>query len=171
MERFSFDIQKVHKLNLKITCFMVVLIVMPLIITNGISESTLYIIASLNVIGCGFLNYFINIPNKIKAVLFAALQSKLLLDEIAAVFNDVKLSSDISNDNLQQSVRAIEKVSHQFVRLLQEIDSVSALSQQNNKATEEIVSSIYEENKLLEAIGTATEKLQLLNRDLIVLTN
>jgi len=40
------------------------------------------------------------------------------LDEIAAVFNDVKLSSDISNDNLQQSVSAIEKVSNQFVQLL-----------------------------------------------------
>jgi len=47
-----------------------------------------------------------------------ALEGQKLLDEIAAVFNDVKLSSDISNDNLQQSVSAIEKVSNQFVQLL-----------------------------------------------------
>jgi len=92
------------------------------------------------------------------------------LDEIAAVFNDVKLSSDISNDNLQQSVSAIEKVSNQFVQLLKEIETLSAVSQQNSAATEEIVSSIYEENKLLEAISVATEKLQTLNRELIELT-
>ena len=92
------------------------------------------------------------------------------MDEIAAVFNDVKLSSDISNDNLQQSVSAIEKVSNQFVQLLKEIETLSAVSQQNSAATEEIVSSIYEENKLLEAISVATEKLQTLNRELIELT-
>ena len=92
------------------------------------------------------------------------------MDEIAAVFNDVKLSSDISNDNLMQSVSAIEKVSNQFVQLLKEIETLSAVSQQNSAATEEIVSSIYEENKLLEAISVATEKLQTLNRELIELT-
>lgn len=99
-----------------------------------------------------------------------ALEGQKLLDEIAAVFNDVKLSSDISNDNLQQSVSAIEKVSNQFVQLLKEIETLSAVSQQNSAATEEIVSSIYEENKLLEAISVATEKLQTLNRELIELT-
>ena len=99
-----------------------------------------------------------------------ALEGQKLLDEIAAVFNDVKLSSDISNDNLMQSVSAIEKVSNQFVQLLKEIETLSAVSQQNSAATEEIVSSIYEENKLLEAISVATEKLQTLNRELIELT-
>ena len=99
-----------------------------------------------------------------------ALEGQKLLDEIASVFNDVKLSSDISNDNLLQSVSAIEKVSNQFVQLLKEIETLSAVSQQNSEATEEIVSSIYEENKLLEAIGVATEKLQMLNRELIGLT-
>ena len=99
-----------------------------------------------------------------------ALEGQKLLDEIAAVFNDVKLSSDISNDNLQQSVSAIEKVSNQFVQLLKEIETLSAVSQQNSAATEEIVSSIYQENKLLEAISVATEKLQTLNRELIELT-
>lgn len=99
-----------------------------------------------------------------------ALEGQKLLDEIAAVFNDVKLSSDISNDNLQQSVSAIEKVSNQFVQLLKEIETLSAVSQQNSAATEEIVSSIYEENKLLEAISVATEKFQTLNRELIELT-
>lgn len=100
-----------------------------------------------------------------------ALEGQKLLDDIATVFNHVKLSSDSSNENLKQSVIAIERISNQFVQLLKEVDRLSAVSQQNSAATEEIVSSIYEENKLLEAIGDATEKLQLLNRELIVLTN
>ena len=99
-----------------------------------------------------------------------ALEGQKLLQEIATVFNQVKLSSDISNTNVKQSVMAIETVNNQFDQLLKEIDMLSAVSQQNSAATEEIVSSIYEENKLLEAIGEATEKLQTLNRELIALT-
>jgi methyl-accepting chemotaxis protein len=99
-----------------------------------------------------------------------ALEGQKLLQEIATVFNNVKLSSDISNANVKQSVLAIEKVSNQFSHLLGEIDMLSAVSQQNSAATEEIVSSIYEENKLLESIGEATAKLQTLNQELIALT-
>lgn len=71
--KFSFNTQKVHRLNLQIICFMVALIVLPLVIKNGIGNSLLYIIASLSIIGCSFLNYYIKIPNLLKCVLFAAL--------------------------------------------------------------------------------------------------
>lgn len=100
-----------------------------------------------------------------------ALAGKRLLDEIELVFTQVKQSSDISNRNLATSVSAIEMVGEQFTQLLKEIDSLSAVSQQNSVATEEIVSSIYEENKLLEAIGVAIDKLKTLNRELITLSN
>ena len=100
-----------------------------------------------------------------------AVEGQKLLQEIATVFHNVKQSSDISNANVEQSVLAIEKVSKQFSHLLTEIDMISAVSQQNRAATDEIVSSIYEENKLLESIGEATAKLQTLNQELILLTN
>ena len=99
-----------------------------------------------------------------------ALEGHKLLQQIATVFNNVKLSSDISNANVKHSVLAIEKISKQFDHLLGEIDMLSVVSQKNSAATEEIVSSIYEENKLLEAIGEATGKLQTLNRELIAYT-
>ena len=100
-----------------------------------------------------------------------ALEGQKLLQIITTVFHNVKQSSDISNANVEHSVLAIEKVSNQFSHLLTEIDMISAVSQQNRLATDEIVSSIYEENKLLESIGEATAKLQTLNQELIVLTN
>ena len=99
-----------------------------------------------------------------------AVDGQQLLEEIANLFNDVKHSSDLSNANMQQSVQAIQNVSDQFTHLLNEIDVLSAMSQQNSAATEEIVSSISEEHKLLEAIGEATGRLQTLNRELIQLT-
>ena len=99
-----------------------------------------------------------------------ALKGQSLLQDIATVFNDVKLSSDISNTNVAQSLNAIEKVSKQFTQLINEIDTLSAVSQQNSAATEEIVSSIHEENQLLLAIVEATGTLQKLNQALIALT-
>lgn len=99
-----------------------------------------------------------------------ALEGKKLLQEIATAFHQVTQSSDLSNKNMEQSVYAIEKISNQFEHLLKEIDMLSAMAQQNTAETEEIVSSIYEENKLLEAIDEATGQLQMLNRQLIVLT-
>ncbi|MER2000446.1 MAG: methyl-accepting chemotaxis protein [Lysinibacillus sp.] len=99
-----------------------------------------------------------------------AIEGQKLLQEIAEVFNNVKQSSDISNVNVKRSVDAIEKVSSQFDHLLSEIDMLSSASQQNSAATEEIVSSIVEENKLLGTIIEATAKLQSLNQELITLT-
>ncbi|MEE1131287.1 MAG: methyl-accepting chemotaxis protein [Caryophanon sp.] len=99
-----------------------------------------------------------------------AVEGQQLLQEIANLFNHIKHSSDLSNANMQQSVQAIQNVSNQFTHLLNEIDILSSVSQQNSAATEEIVSSISEEHKLLETIGEATGRLQTLNRELIQLT-
>lgn len=99
-----------------------------------------------------------------------AVEGQQLLQEISDLFNHIKQSSDFSNANMEQSVRAIQNVSDQFTQLLNEIGVLSAMSQQNSAATEEIVSSISEEHKLLEAIGEATGRLQTLNRELIELT-
>lgn len=99
-----------------------------------------------------------------------AVEGQKLLKEIAQVFKNVKNASDISNANMKQSVLAVEKISNQFEKILSEIEMVSAMSQQNSAATEEIVSSINEEHNLLESIGKATAELQQLNRELIALT-
>lgn len=99
-----------------------------------------------------------------------ALEGRKLLKEIALVFRNVKHSSDISNANMEKSVLAIEKISKQFNQILSEIEMISAMSQQNSAATEEIVSSINEEHNLLASIGKATAELQQLNRELIALT-
>ena len=76
---FSFNIQKVHQLNLKITYFMVALIVIPLIVAHGFTESKLYILAGISVIGCACFIYFIKLPYMVKAVLFATLPGTVVV--------------------------------------------------------------------------------------------
>lgn len=98
------------------------------------------------------------------------IEGQNLLREIVDVFYQVKQSSDISNTNMKESVFAIEKVNSQFEKLLREVNKLSEMSEQNSAETEEIVNSIYEENKLLEAIVDATAKLRQLNDELIAMT-
>ena len=98
-----------------------------------------------------------------------AAEGQKLLQEIAQMFTMIAASSEQSNQNVTDSVAAIEQVSKQFEVLLKEISELSALSQENSAATEEIVSSIYEENTLLEALGDAAEKLNELNKSLLAM--
>lgn len=65
---FSFNLQRVHQLNLKITCFLVVLVTIPLIVDNGFAESKPYIITGVIVITMACLNYVMKIPSMVKAL-------------------------------------------------------------------------------------------------------
>lgn len=96
-----------------------------------------------------------------------ASESQGLLNEIAEKFSTIKKSSDVSTRNVSQSVLAIEEVSKQFDTILQNIESLAAVSQENSASTEEILSSIYEEDALLKSISEASHQLHLLNQELI----
>ncbi|MER1987266.1 MAG: methyl-accepting chemotaxis protein [Solibacillus sp.] len=98
-------------------------------------------------------------------------EGRTLLVDIATKFETIKQSSNVSNRNITQSVRAINEVSMQFEQLLSKIDAISAVSQENSAATEEILASIFEENKLLATIIEASQKLNELNKELLEITN
>jgi|GEM_PF-4227596 len=72
-ETYTFNVQKVHQLNLITTCLMVLLIVVPLIIKHGFSQSSLYILTGVAILACSSLNYFLKLPYILKAVLFSTL--------------------------------------------------------------------------------------------------
>ena len=93
-----------------------------------------------------------------------------LLHEIAHMFETVTHESNVSNANVTASVEAIGQLSAQFRRVLQEVEAVSQLSQKNSAATEEILSSIYEEKTLLEALSRAAHSLNVLNEELVAIT-
>lgn len=99
-----------------------------------------------------------------------AAEGQKLLNEIVHVFEIATESSTLSNNNVISSVNAINNVSKQFEKLLNEIDSLSALAQENSAASEEIVSSLYEQNTLLESLKQAADSLNKLNQNLLAAT-
>lgn len=97
----------------------------------------------------------------------SATESQTLLRQMDQAFQTIQQSSDVSNRNIQQSVSAIQNISVQFTNLLQQVDSISMLSQENRHAAEHILASIFEETTLLETISKATNELSQLNEQLI----
>ena len=77
-KRFSFNAQKAHQLNFKITCFMVALIAISNSASQGFAESKLYILAGIGVIGCACFIYFMKLPYMAKAVLFALIPATVV---------------------------------------------------------------------------------------------
>lgn len=100
-----------------------------------------------------------------------AVESQALLNAIADKFSIIKDSSGVTTSNVVQSVNAIEEVSRQFEGLLHKIESLAVLSVNNSGSTEEILSSIYEENELLKSILEAINQLNELNKDLIKISH
>ena len=78
MERTTYNIQRIHQINLLLTIALVFLIVTPLIFQNGLSESVLYCVAGVLVIIFSLINYFLRLPYTVKAVLFALLPATVI---------------------------------------------------------------------------------------------
>ena len=70
MKRRTEKTNWIHQLNLMITIVLAFLIVSPLVIANGFSNSIPYLIAGAGVILLSTINYFLNISNFIKGLIF-----------------------------------------------------------------------------------------------------
>ncbi|MER2114013.1 MAG: chemotaxis protein, partial [Solibacillus isronensis] len=70
MKKRNGKINWIHQLNLIITIVLAILIVSPLVIANGFSNSISYIIAGGIVILLSTANYFLNISNFAKGLIF-----------------------------------------------------------------------------------------------------
>lgn len=96
----------------------------------------------------------------------AVVEGALLLEEIAQAFDGIKLAFNGTNDQLLMNMDAVQLANSEFQRVIAMVEHLAAISEENAAATEEIVSSIYEENEMLKFIGTATKELEELNREL-----
>ena len=63
----------VHQLNIVVTIILVVLIVAPLIVKNGLAGSLIYILAGCSVIVLSTINYFLKTSDFLKGLIFALL--------------------------------------------------------------------------------------------------
>lgn len=70
--------KKIHKVNLLLTYVLIVLIVTPLIISNGFGNSILFLITSVVIAVLSTINYFLPIRNDAKAIIFALLPAAVI---------------------------------------------------------------------------------------------
>lgn len=73
MENNVFTPQKIHKINLILTYTLIVLIVLPLIISKGLSNALIYAIFGAIVAVLATLNYFVRLRDFSKSLIFALL--------------------------------------------------------------------------------------------------
>lgn len=79
MQNLSFNIQRVHKINLFMTIGLVFLIVTPLLFMKGFAASFIYIVAGFLIISLSTINYFLKIPDAIKGFIFAFLPALVIV--------------------------------------------------------------------------------------------
>ena len=74
-----FSIKSIHRINLYLTYAIIVLVVGSLAISNGIKDALLFIIigASIATVSTGI--YFIRLPHKVKALLFALIPAIVII--------------------------------------------------------------------------------------------
>lgn len=71
--------KKIHKINLCLMFFLVLLIVIPLVILRGLDASHLYIICGVLVTGLATLNFFLPLPDKLKGLIFSLLPMSVIV--------------------------------------------------------------------------------------------
>ncbi|MGA4517895.1 methyl-accepting chemotaxis protein [Solibacillus silvestris] len=78
MKKRNEKVNWIHQLNLFITIGLAILIVSPLVIANGFSNSVPYLIAGTGVILLSTVNYFLNISNFAKGLIFVLIPASVV---------------------------------------------------------------------------------------------
>lgn len=73
-----FTPQKIHKINLILTYTLIVLIVLPLIISKGLSNAFIFVIFGFIVAVLATVNYFVRLPDFLRALIFALLPATVI---------------------------------------------------------------------------------------------
>ncbi len=79
MENSIFNYNKVHRINLFVIYILVVLIIVPLIFMNGLSNSLIFIATGIFVCALSTINYFLKISDRLKAYIFIALPALVVV--------------------------------------------------------------------------------------------
>lgn len=92
------------------------------------------------------------------------------LNHISVSFNGMKQSFDEIQKKLTEDMQTITNTNGMVAEAMSQIESLSAISEENAAMTQEIATSIHEEHEMMKAISKASQELQQLQQDLIEIT-
>lgn len=97
-------------------------------------------------------------------------EGRRLLKEISSYFEDIKNAYTIINEGLSNGMAEIALAVENFTMIQNNIENVSAISQQNAASTEEIISTIENEHSLITSINTSVGEIKELSKGLREMT-
>lgn len=97
-------------------------------------------------------------------------EGRRLLKEISAYFEEIKNAYKNIDKGLSNGINEIALTVDNFARIQNQIENVSAISQQNAAATEEIISTVENEHSLITSINTAVAEIKELSQKLREMT-
>jgi methyl-accepting chemotaxis protein len=93
-----------------------------------------------------------------------------LLKEISAYFEEIKNTYTMINEELSNGMGEIALSVKNFGTIQEQIENLSAISQQNAASTEEIISTIENEHTLITSINGAVAEINALSKKLREMT-
>lgn len=92
------------------------------------------------------------------------------LNEITSSFDEIKLSFNDIQGKLHLNMSTITHTNELVEKIMNQIENMSAISEENAAMTEEIASSINEEHIMMKSIADASNELQQLHSELAEIT-
>jgi len=100
----------------------------------------------------------------------AMTEGRRLLDDISTYFKEIKTSYTETYESLSNGVREIASASEEFLTVQNQIENVTAISEQSAASTEEIISTLENEHALIASINTAMTDIKELSVQLREMT-
>lgn len=101
----------------------------------------------------------------------AAAEGMKLLDEVAGFFTDLEHSFNETTRELSKGMQEITSAAGSFQEIQAQLENVANISEENAAATEEIVSTLDNENDLISSIHTAVTEINDLSKELKHIVN
>lgn len=96
----------------------------------------------------------------------AAEDNKKLIAEVIEYFKNIKDSSNQTNSELTENISKIETVAENFIEAQKQLENISSISEENAASTEEILSTLEDENSKVEKINNSISQIQNLSSQL-----
>ena len=97
-------------------------------------------------------------------------EGRRLLKDISTYFEEIKNTYTIIDEGLSNGMKEIALAVDNFTMIQNQIENVSAISQENTASTEEIISTIESEHLLITSINSAVTDINELSRKLREMT-
>lgn len=96
----------------------------------------------------------------------AANQGRELVSEISSYFNDLKVSFHETNTNLSEGMNKIDKAAEKFLDIQKQLEEVASISEENVASTQEILSTIENENNHMATMSSSISEISNLSSNL-----